>query len=94
MEKQMGTLKIGEFHPAAHIAMEYIKSYLLVNDPLKILESLEFMSLAGNRMAEVCAETLSRYIHKWPVSDRYIMGLAWVLYSMRDDKNASKMPVV
>jgi hypothetical protein len=46
---------------------------------------LTFSSLAieGNRLAEVCYGTLRRMIDGQPVSDRYLLGLAWEINRMK-----------
>ena len=77
-EEEIGTLKTGEYHPAADYAMEYIRSIPL-EDLLLMQESFSSCAIEGNRLAEVCAETLNRIMHSKPVSDRYLLGLAWVM---------------
>lgn len=80
MREDTGTLKEGEVHPATYIARKYI-----LRDPLKLMqyqEALASCALADDRMAEVCCETLRRLLASEPVSDRYLMGLAWLLWSM------------
>ena len=73
-----GTLKEGEFHPAASNAMRYIRS-LGILELLKWEESFCSCAIEGNRLAEICAETLNRIINNQPVSDRYLLGLAWTI---------------
>ena len=77
-----GTLQATEFHPAAVIARDFIMGYLEKNSGHILLESLASNAISGNRMAEICFETLHRLIAKEPVSDRYLMGLAWMLWQM------------
>ena len=80
-----GTLEIGEVHPSAHNAFEFIKEYLLENKDLFTLkESLASCAISGNRLAEVCGETLNRIYEGKPVSDRYVLGLAWFLKEMSE----------
>lgn len=43
-------------------------------------ESFSSCAIDGNRLAEVCSETISRLINNQPVSDRYLLGLAWAMY--------------
>lgn len=81
-----GTLNEGEFHPAAHIAMEYVKESLLKYSPFTLQEALASTAIEGNRLAEVASETLHRLLAKEPISDRYLMGLAWMLYKMDQNK--------
>jgi hypothetical protein len=36
-------------------------------------------AIEGFRSSEVCGETLGRLLDGQPVSDRYLLGLAWVM---------------
>ena len=76
------TLQIGEIHPASHIAKRFLMSKGL--KLLKYHEALASCALSGNRLAEICCETLRRLQAKEPVSDRYLMGLAWMVWSMEN----------
>jgi hypothetical protein len=78
-----GTLKIGEYHPCADIAMQYLRDKNLFIH----LESLSSCAIEGNRTAEICLGTLNRLLNKEPVSDRYLMGLALFLldYEFKDN---------
>ncbi len=80
--EERGTLNIGEIHPSAHIAHKYLIKHFLYHNAFTLLEVLSSSALSGDRFAEICAETLRRYLNKEPVSDRYLMGLAWMLYDM------------
>lgn len=82
---EIGTLDITEHHPAADNAFAWVKDYLLKDtiDTLSLLESFASVGLSGNRLGEVCGETLRRIIHGEPVSDRYLLGLAWTLKQMQ-----------
>lgn len=82
---EAGTLPEGVPHPAAEIARRYIMESGA--DLLMIQESLASCAIEGNRMAEICSETLRRVINKEPVSDRYFMGLAWMIWSIQQEKN-------
>ena len=73
-----GTLLPGEYHPSADSAAAYIRSMPL-HDLALAQESLCSCALSGNRLAEVCAETLRRFLDGETVSDRYLLGLAWFL---------------
>ncbi len=76
-----GTLNEGEFHPAATDAMKYILS---LDNLAMHLEAFSSCALSGNRLADVCAETLRRVMMGDPVSDRYLLGLAWTLKGMEE----------
>lgn len=82
----MSELNLGEPHPAAFSAKEWIlkqdKQWLCL-----MLESFSSCAIESNRLAEICAETLRRLLHGEPVSDRYLLGLAW---SLRDMKEAGQ----
>lgn len=78
--EEPGTLELGEVHPATHIAAEYIDAQ--IDKHPFIQEALASCALSDNRIAEVCSETLRRWLNKEPMSDRYLMGLAWMLWSM------------
>ena len=80
-----GELKQGEPHPAAKKALEYISS-LGFKELMMYLESFSSCAIEGNRLAEICSETLHRLLHKLPVSDRYLLGLAWTLRNMEEKK--------
>lgn len=81
-----GTLNEGEIHPAASIALDYVRESLRLPHGTFIQESLASTAISGDRLAEVCCETLRRLIANEPVSDRYLFGLAWVLWSMNEKK--------
>lgn len=79
-----GTLEEREPHPAAHDALRYVKS-LGVTKLHIYLESFSSVALEGhNRSAEICGETLRRVIEGEPISDRYLLGLAWTLKNMEE----------
>lgn len=75
-------LNPGEPHPSAKKAKEYIFS-LGMHKLYKYLES--FSAIEGNRVGEICGETLDRLMIGKPVSDRYVLGLAWALKEMEND---------
>lgn len=84
---EYGTLKLGEIHPASHGAMTFVKEYMM-NDMhrlFQIRESFASCALSGNRLAAICGETLSRILDGKPVSDRYLLGLAWTLNTMDEE---------
>lgn len=75
-----GTLKECEPHPAAFDALSWIRR--VPADELFIWrESFASNAIEGNRLAEVCGETLDRLMRGDPVSDRYVLGLAWAMKS-------------
>lgn len=87
MEETFGTLKEGEPHPSAHIAYKFFQEYCAQNNVFVLLEALASTALSGNRTAEICCETMQRILDKKPVSDRYLMGLAWYFYALEQKQN-------
>jgi hypothetical protein len=71
-----GELTTGEPHPAAEAAKEWIARQ---PDLYEWREAFASCAIEGNRLAEICAETLSRLLDGKPVSDRYLLGLAWAM---------------
>ncbi len=76
-------LKAGEPHPMAQSALDYI-ARLSLKQRATMKESLASTALAGNKTSEICLETLRRLEEKEPVSDRYVLGLAWLIREMED----------
>lgn len=76
-------LNPGEFHPMAPEAFQYVKGQGVAK-LLGLAESLASTALSGNRTAEVCWGTLDRILRGQPVSDRYLLGLAWLIRSGED----------
>lgn len=74
-----GDLKEGEAHPASYHALEYIKS-IGGENLCAWREVFASCALSGNRLAEISGETLRRLLDGEPVSDRYLLGLAWVIF--------------
>ena len=77
-------VKKGEYHPAADSAMAWIKGYM-VQHPAEYLmhkEALASTALSGNRLAEICMGTIDRLAKGEPVSDRYLLGLAWTIMKL------------
>lgn len=72
-----GWLNEGEPHPSAYDA----KAYILSLPKIKLELAAEILSscVPGNKHAEICMETLNRMNTGKPVSDRYILGLAWYI---------------
>jgi hypothetical protein len=81
MSEERGTLELTEPHPSALHALKWIRS-LPATTIFTWQEAYASCSIEGNRLAEVCGETLRRLMDGEPVSDRYLLGLAW---SMRYD---------
>jgi hypothetical protein len=69
------TLKAGEFHPMTDSAYMYIKENLTP----EIIESMSSCAMSGNRSAEVCYGTAKRILDGDKISDRYLLGLAWLI---------------
>lgn len=80
-EETQGTLKLGEPHPAALDALQKIRG-LGLSRIAQLQESFSSCAIEGNRFAEVCGETLNRMMASQPVSDRYVLGLAWGIFMM------------
>lgn len=74
-------LKLGELHPSAHDALNWLKEYQLgnINRWMIMRESIASSAISGNRIAEVMQGTLDRLDKGKPVSDRYLLGLCWFL---------------
>lgn len=83
---ERGTLNDGEPHPMAVIAADYIRS-IPITDLHVHLEALSSCAIEGNRVGEVCGETLRRFLYHEPVSDRYLLGLAWYLKGGQEAAN-------
>jgi hypothetical protein len=81
-----GTLRIGEPHPSAREALRHVAELGYMRQ-LTLMESFSSCAIEGNRLAEVCVETLRRVMYCEPVSDRYILGLAWAIRSMDFSEN-------
>jgi hypothetical protein len=83
-EAEPGTIKEGEYHPAADSAMAWLKGYM-VQHPIEYRwhkEALASTALSGNRLAEICMSTIERLANGEPVSDRYLLGLAWTIMKL------------
>lgn len=81
-----GTLQDGQPHPAAYDAKAWLADHL-GSDPVRtnlLVESLASVALSGDAAAEICSETLRRLLRAEPISDRYLLGLAWTIRAMED----------
>ncbi|PZR93914.1 MAG: hypothetical protein DLM68_00285 [Hyphomicrobiales bacterium] len=72
----------GEAHPAALAALQYLTA-LGFQEKQDFLLTFSSLALEGNRLAEICYGTLRRIIDGEPVSDRYLLGLAWEINSIK-----------
>lgn len=81
-------IKDGEFHPAARSAYRWLKGFMVTNptDYLRYKEALASTALSGNRQAEICMGTIERLRNGQPVSDRYLLGLAWTILHLHNDE--------
>lgn len=84
-DDKAGTLREGEYHPAANGAMAYLRAFGM--DLLPYQEAFASCAIEGNRLGEICSETLRRVLAGEPVSDRYLLGLAWSIRNMVEMKN-------
>lgn len=76
------TLKFGEAHPMAHSAIAYVRENMTATH----MESLASVALSGDRTADICTSTANRLLKGEPVSDRYILGLAWMIKSLVENE--------
>lgn len=85
-----GTLDPKEPHPSAHNALDYIKE-IPYEELVMYLEAYSSCAIEGNRLGEICSETLNRILKGEPVSDRYVLGLAWSLRNMEGKHEAKEI---
>ncbi len=83
MSDNRGTLKQSEPHPAARSAFNYIRG-LSLDEYAVLSESFASTAIEGNRLGEICSETLERLSKGEPVSDRYLLGLAWAIKATQE----------
>jgi hypothetical protein len=83
-----GTLRPGEPHPAAQAAAAYVLG-LGIGTLMVYLEAFSSCAIEGNRIGEICSETLDRLMRGEPVSDRYVLGLAWQIREMREKEHST-----
>lgn len=89
---ETGTLRDNEPHPAAENARQWLLGYVRRHKDHEmpmLLESFCSSAIEGNRLAEICGETLRRFLHGEPVSDRYALGLIWTIREMEEMKTQS-----
>lgn len=75
-----GELNKGEYHPGADIALSLINKIGRAEFAVWV-ESFASVAIEGNRMAELCSETMHRLLNGHGVSDRYLMGLVMVMFA-------------
>ncbi len=73
----MSDLNQSEPHPSAISAFDYVKNQMISKPHLA--ESIASTALSGNRAAEICLSTIERIQAGDTVSDRYVLGLAWMM---------------
>ena len=83
-----GELNVGEPHPAAQTAKAYIAAQGWESLAMW-QEAFASAALAGNRLADICSETLARLTKGQTVSDRYVLGLAFTIL-MTEGKDGYK----
>ena len=81
-----GTLKPTEAHPSAQSAYNWIIDNFSFIDLQMAREAFASCAIESNRLGEVCTETLNRIMNNEPVSDRYLLGLAWALKGLKDNQ--------
>lgn len=86
MDVARGELKPGETHPAAYLANEWLQQQTLA-ELMQWQEAFASSAIEGNRSAEVFSETLDRFLNGKPLSDRYLLGLAWALRYGQEGKD-------
>lgn len=67
-----------EYHGAADSAMIFWKT-LSLEDKAMWTESFASTALSGNRTSEICLSTIERLNKGEPISDRYLLGLCWII---------------
>lgn len=71
----------GEHHPAANSAYRWLKGFMVANAPdYEVCKlAIGLAADSGNRQAQICMGTIERLATGKPVSDRYLLGLAWTI---------------
>lgn len=83
MGNDRGTLAPTEPHPAVQDALAYLNS--IGSLKLNVYRgAFASCAIEGNRLGEVCVETINRLFANQPVSDRYLLGLAWAIRIMEE----------
>lgn len=78
-------LSPGEPHPSAKEAMRWLQT-LPIHELMLWQEAFASTAIesSGNRLADICLGTIDRLLTGKPVSDRYLLGLAWVMRYKHD----------
>ena len=80
---QHGTLRPGEVHPATVYAAQWLRQR--THEELAVWqEAFSSCAIEGNRLSEICACTLGRWMTGPPVSDRYLLGLVVAMQERKD----------
>ena len=83
-EVPRGHLGSKEAHPAATSAIKYLNSLGMAQLYMH-LETFSSCGIEGNKLGEICACTLNRLLNNEPVSDRYLLGLAWTIKDIEEE---------
>lgn len=83
-ETEYNTLREGEPHPMAALALKEI-SKMPAEELIKHREALSSCAIEGNRIGQICSETLDQIMHSDAVSDRYLLGLYCYLKRSQDE---------
>lgn len=75
-------------HPSADDAMSWLKNFMVTRPGqyMIIKESIYSTALSGNELANYCVGTIERLAAGEPVSDRYLLGLAWLVRNMEEGR--------
>lgn len=73
-----GDLNPGEHHPSALDALAWVKAQGWA-DLCMWQEALSSCAISGNRNAELCSETLRRFMAGEGVGPQHILALAWTM---------------
>ena len=85
--EERGTLEVGEPHPAAESAAKYLQN-LGIEKLITHLGAFSSCAIENNRLGEICSETLHRFTTGKPVSDRYLLGVAWIIRNFEERAGA------
>ena len=78
-----GTLGQTEPHPSTESAVNFVGD-IGMERLHRYLEAYASTAIEGNRLGAICSETLRRLLAQEPVSDRYLLGLAWSLRNLEE----------
>lgn len=84
------SLEIGEIHPAARSAFEYIKNQMATIEWIVLEEAIASTALSGERDSNIYLGTIKRLRNNEPVSDRYILGLAWFFKRLEEESQKER----